>query len=711
MAEPVTFISSKSLGKLLKALTKAWNKITGDRKKELIRINDNFGNCEDLARYYIEPNCQQVNPADECEDEAISMLRTNVFSTVNEFLNRDIVARDTGASQMFILADAGMGKTSLLMILKLTHLMSFWPVGYKCELLKLGSDTLEQIEKINDKSNTLLLLDSLDEDPQCKKGGSRERLTKLLEQTKIFRRVIITCRTQFFPDTQNSAFGTLGKITFQNFGCPLFYLSLFNDKQVTTYLKKRFPKGIKNYLSFEDNPKVEEGEKALAEIGSLQFRPFLLAHIEDIIESALQGANEYQLYESLIDTWLNREVIKLREKHGKEVKKEDLLTACIWLAETMHRNSKSSVPLDVIKKLCIQESCIELLSGQPERVVDGIDFIDIGTNSLLNRDSDGRFRFSHLSIMEFLIAYGIAGNVISGIDVPIIITDKIRRLLNYVVIKEPFHFVNAKGGYYLVGIRLSSLSQLDGRSMENAEFQFSEFFCEFLVEKHKREKYDICVVHINDAELRKIDLSHKSLGGSSFANSNLAGANLTAVDLRSADLNGVDLSGANLVGTNFFQSELKGAILTKAVVSKETNFFKADMRGVKLNDTNLVGIELQEIDMTMATLSNANLQRVNMSKSDLTVANLESADLSEANLSNAILNGANLKGANLKGANLEGANLAGANLKGANLEGTNLEGANFTDANLTDVNLTHAVLTPKQFDELQALAFNAPTKL
>jgi hypothetical protein len=48
---------------------------------------------------------------------------------------------------MFILADAGMGKTSLLLMLKLGHLLSFWPKGYDCLLLKLGADTLERLDK------------------------------------------------------------------------------------------------------------------------------------------------------------------------------------------------------------------------------------------------------------------------------------------------------------------------------------------------------------------------------------------------------------------------------------------------------------------------------------------------------------------------------------------------------------------------------------
>jgi hypothetical protein len=250
--EATSFISTKVATKLLKVLTKVLKSNIDQRNQELVKINDIFGNCEELAKFYIQPNCQQVNPADELEDETISSIRAGVFETINKFFNRDILTRD-GASQMFILADAGMGKTSLMMMLKLSHLMSFWPKNYECKLLKLGATTLSDIGKIENKTQTILLLDSLDEDNQCKEGGTNNRLTKILEATSCFYRVIITCRTQFFPETAESAFNTMGKISFNNYDCPLVYLSLFTNEQVDAYLEKRYPKGLKFILNRFEN--------------------------------------------------------------------------------------------------------------------------------------------------------------------------------------------------------------------------------------------------------------------------------------------------------------------------------------------------------------------------------------------------------------------------------------------------------------------------
>ena len=48
-----------------------------------------------------------------------------------------------------------MGKTSLLTMLKLTHLLSFWPQDLDFVLLKLGDDTLDQISRIKNKRKTV----------------------------------------------------------------------------------------------------------------------------------------------------------------------------------------------------------------------------------------------------------------------------------------------------------------------------------------------------------------------------------------------------------------------------------------------------------------------------------------------------------------------------------------------------------------------------
>ncbi len=638
-----------------------------------LRFNDIFGNCKELAKFYIQPDCQQVNPADELEDETISTIRAGVFETINKFLNRDIVTRD-GASQMFILADAGMGKTSLLMMVKLSHLMAFWPKNYQCRLLKLGASTLNDIEKIENKSQTVLLLDSLDEDTQCKQGGTIERLTKILEVTSCFHRVIITCRTQFFPETADSAFNTMGKISFNNYECPLVYLSLFTDEQVDAYLKKRYPRHVKYIFNHFYNPKLNDANQSIRSIGSLQFRPFLLSHVETLLESHRQGATEYDLYKGLVDTWLNREVIKLRRHLNKNINKDDLLKACIWLAETMQRQGTHTVALKHLKQLCNFDSNIILFNDSADRVIEGVDHIDIGTNSLLNRNSCGEFRFSHLSIREFLIVYGVElGILLDKVD-PFIKTDNMLKFIKTVNQNKVGLFFNENNGYLLTGFMLSEGSQL--------------------------EQLDLRYASLEQSDLRNASLETANLGGA-----NLRGADLRGINLQNANLENVNLQGANLQGANLQDANLQGA-----------NLQGAYLNGVFLDNANLDLTKLNNAELTTLNLDkslkrNTSLKNVSLVNADLSNAQLNNADLTEACITNsklhsclflgakfnkACLNSSDFNNSIFIDAKFNNADLTNADFTGCNFKNADLQDADFTGCDLTQANLSNSNITEGQ---------------
>lgn len=671
--ETTSFISTTVATKLLKSLTKVLKNSVDKRNKELVRINDIFGNCEELAKFYIQPNCQQVNPADELEDETISSIRAGVFETINKFLNRDIVTRD-GASQMFILADAGMGKTSLLMMVKLSHLMAFWPKNYQCKLLKLGATTLSDINKIENKSQTVLLLDSLDEDIQCKQGGTIDRLTKILEATSCFYRVVITCRTQFFPETAESAFNTMGKISFSNYDCPLVYLSLFTDKQVDAYLAKRYPRSLKFLFNQFYNPKLNDAKQAIRSIGSLQFRPFLLSHVDTLLESHRQGATEYDLYKGLVDTWLNREIIKLRKHHNKNINKEDLLKACIWLAETMQRQGTHTVALKHIQQLCHYESHIILLEDSADRIIEGIDHIDIGTNSLLNRNSYGEFRFSHLSIREFLIVYGVELGILVDRGDPFHKTDNMIKFIKTVNKHKVGLFSNEKNGYLLTGFKLLDSSQL--------------------------ASFDLVYASLEQSDLRKAALNGINLEGANLQGANLDEANLENANLRGANLQGASLQGANLKGANLREASLHEACLNGAILDN-----------ANLNSATLTNAQLTTLNSPQHKKNNATLENANLKMADLSKANLEDADLtgvcltsaklqaslcSRANFNKALLDSADFKSSTFIKANFENADLTHADLGGCDFTNANLQGAELTGSDLTQARLINSNITDSQ---------------
>ena len=100
------------------------------------------------------------------------------------------------------------------------------------------------IKNVDDKKNTILLLDAFDEDIHADKNH-KLRIREILDCGKDFCVILITCRTQFFPSeeelpTEATYIKTYGddqtEYKFQK-----LYLSVFDDKDINKYLEKKFP--------------------------------------------------------------------------------------------------------------------------------------------------------------------------------------------------------------------------------------------------------------------------------------------------------------------------------------------------------------------------------------------------------------------------------------------------------------------------------------
>jgi formylglycine-generating enzyme required for sulfatase activity len=121
----------------------------------------------------------------------------------------------------------------------------------------------------------------------------------------------------------------------------------------------------------------------------------LLAYIEELMnrDPKIEKGNEYSIYDALVYNWLRRE----KEKNPK-IDIEKLYNACIILAVWMQSEQKGGkieeAELDNLKK-----SKIAILGTAKQ-----IKQLDMKGRSLINRNTDGSYRFSHFSILEFLVA-------------------------------------------------------------------------------------------------------------------------------------------------------------------------------------------------------------------------------------------------------------------------------------------------------------------
>jgi hypothetical protein len=334
---------------------------------------------ERAIKYYIPPYCQALDPGGAEEPRLIVNPKQKLFNFLDEALQHP-----TEYKFIFLLADSGMGKTSALINYYVRHIRR-WRKPYNLFLIPLGiTDVDERIEAIENKGNTVLFLDALDEDTLAIVDHI-ERLRILLKATSDFQRVLISCRTQFFSKDEEipKETGRI-KVGSRAAGEPaeyLFhkiYLSPFTDKQVASYLKHRYP--------FWNKRGRKDASAMVQKIPLLSARPMLLAHIDDLVQANRQIKYSFELYEEMVEAWLEREKGFIQNKESLRQFSE-LLAVNIFV----HRRVRG------VER--IPKSELSILAKEWEIPIDEW---KLSGRSLLNRDVEGNYKFAHRSIMEYL---------------------------------------------------------------------------------------------------------------------------------------------------------------------------------------------------------------------------------------------------------------------------------------------------------------------
>lgn len=338
---------------------------------------------ERSTRFYIEPFCQVLDPAGAEEPRHLAFNpKDNLFKIVDDALHQRTEHR-----YLILLADSGMGKTSFLLNYYARHVRRRRR-EFELALMPLGiPDADDRIRKIANKANTVLFLDALDEDTLAIVDHVG-RLRDLLDLTRDFKRVLITCRTQFFPKDEEIPSETgIVKVgprrageKAQHFFHKL-YLSPFTDAQVQDYLKRRYP--------FWQRRRRWRARAMVATIPNLSVRPMLLAHIDDLVNSGRPVKYAFELYEEMVEAWLVREegiVPGLRKKPLREFSER--------LAVELHSNSRQRGAERIPR-----EELAELAKAWHIPLDDW----QLTGRSLLNRDAHGNYKFAHRSILEYLV--------------------------------------------------------------------------------------------------------------------------------------------------------------------------------------------------------------------------------------------------------------------------------------------------------------------
>jgi hypothetical protein len=335
---------------------------------------------ERSTRYYISPKCSNIDPAQEKElRHALTVTRDDLFSIVDNFLDYDSDRR-----HLIILADSGTGKTSFVLNYYVHNSHRVKSKRHQLVLVPLGvKDADEFIQSNSDQENKVILLDALDEDTKAIEDH-RARIINIMDACRRFKRVIITCRTQFFPRDEEIPIETgiirLGprkageKVIYEFWK---LYLSPFNDGDVIKYLRKRYP--------FWQHKLRKKAQAIVLKIPLLAVRPMLLAHVPDIVKSGIEIKYVHQLYSVMINAWFERETSWVQKKALKEF--SEVLAVDLYANRELRGMER--IPHGELLILA-KKWGIDLPPWQ------------ISGRSLLNRDAQGNFKFAHRSIMEYL---------------------------------------------------------------------------------------------------------------------------------------------------------------------------------------------------------------------------------------------------------------------------------------------------------------------
>jgi len=335
---------------------------------------------ERAMRHYVAPLCQNVDPAGEEDLRAVVPARQKLFESLGEILHRPGKQK-----YVMLLADSGMGKTSALLNFYVCHLRR-WSQPFGIAVVPLGDPgAVELVRGFADKRNTSLFLDALDEDPAAIRDLPG-RLEQIVELTRDFRTVLITCRTQFFSSDMEMP-RKVGVLRFDarpagEEGEYLFYklyLSPLNDRQVSKYLRLRYP--------FWRWRRRRAARLLVERLSDLTARPMLLAHVEDILASGEAVNNLGGAYDAIVRAWLQREAAFVEPQHLLDFSKR----LAVDLVANRDRRGGEKIPRSELTHLA-EKWQVPLETWQ------------LSGRSLLNRDAEGNYKFAHRSIMEFLFA-------------------------------------------------------------------------------------------------------------------------------------------------------------------------------------------------------------------------------------------------------------------------------------------------------------------
>ncbi|MBL8424565.1 MAG: pentapeptide repeat-containing protein [Candidatus Accumulibacter phosphatis] len=605
-----------------------------------------------LARWYVQ---QKVRLTDQAESPVTDLLP-----------HARAWARGAGSRLWLLLGDYGTGKSAFMAHLAYTLANDCAgdadaPVPIAVNLKNFpNAVTLEQLlqEHLRHElklavnpaillhllaaGRIVLLLDSFDEMGVATVGKSVEEQFRQLAapaaqagSSPQANRVLITSRTHFFRDRGQARTAGLGMADAVNpesalgqaarsFQATLDDLLPFDEAQIGEYLEKRLGR-IHGQQAWADIQSIY-GLEDLARVPQLLD---IILHGLPTLKTGGRAATPGALYLIYTDQWLNDPRLRLAEM---QLSARQIALLLETLSTALWARADQRLHYSDLARL-VREHSPGLAAGLNHERVD----LELRTAAFLVRSSDGYYRFSHKSFLEFFIARRLW-----QIDARQYPGDELATALDTARL-------NRESVSMLGDLLLANLPP--GADQPAAGYRgFLNATGELLAQPYRKD------VSENALLLRHYLIGHRD-GPSSrqptsaeawpappqLQGADLAGLNLAGVDLRRAQLQQADLTGCDLGFACLADACLDDARLDKARLES------ADCRGARL----------QRASLNDVAASDAVLDGVQASESVWINADLRRARLHDADFAGADLRGTRLAASrgrpDLAGARLDGA--------------------------------------------------------
>lgn len=349
----------------------------------------------DNKNQYIETQFLSCPPHDY--DEPNKATTASTREPMSAFCKRVLKSENPNERLYMVIAGSGMGKTTFMVNLFCRYVVENYSkngMPFDIRLLRMdGEDIIDRINAIRqdsciDVTKTILLLDALDENRDAAENFT-EFQQKLESAIEAFRFVIITCRDQFFDNekmipVETSWISTGRDKNLINYN--KIYISPFSNDDVELYLKKKY-KGERN--------KKKRARLIIDKCQSLMARPLLLSYVDDLVDNVNDYKEVSDIYEVLIDKWLQREVNGIKDSSEREKQKDKLYRFSFDIAKQIYSNWKET------KKLLISPVQMSNFMRNYEYAETPY---DAKRRSLINRNISGEFKFAHKSFLEYFLA-------------------------------------------------------------------------------------------------------------------------------------------------------------------------------------------------------------------------------------------------------------------------------------------------------------------